>query len=523
MVNPKDYGADYLLVNTTNRFLLEYAPLSENSCNKLTGFTGDTGDALLCPDGESYLFVDGRYHTQADNEVNHDITTVVKLTLEQKQDEEICARIKPYTTLGIVGEKVSQTRLEFFQTLLKEINVGVKVLPFDPFDISKKTDIKKAVIIDQSLNGANFSEKITHLEKPSLFTNSEEISYLCNLRDFSQDFAVKIDGKLLVLEDKSILFSDIEVAGGTDFEIKPLSEFEGIISEITESVRVDKSTINAYDYSLIKKPVSVKSPVKLMKSVKNDAELSHMKYCFEMTDKALMATRDFIYNNDGLSEYDIDIELTKNFKKFGAKSLSFKSIVARNQNAAQAHYMNSSKDETVKDGDLVLIDCGAYYDGGLATDITRVFVKGEPSEKHKMVYTTVLKMFLNAFNFQVVEGKSSGFEIDGLAREVLKANPVEGFSFSHGLGHGIGVCVHEVPPNLSVKEIAKTPLKNNMCFTIEPGLYNSDEFGVRLENSCYLENGVIKSFTDMCYEEKLIDFSMLSEDEKEWLKGFKVL
>ena len=58
-----------------------------------------------------------------------------------------------------------------------------------------------------------------------------------------------------------------------------------------------------------------------------------------------------------------------------------------------------------------------------------------------------------------------------------------------------------------------------MCFTIEPGLYNKEHFGVRLENSCYLENGEIKSFTNMCYEKKLIDFSMLNEQEKEWLMG----
>ena len=74
-------------------------------------------------------------------------------------------------------------------------------------------------------------------------------------------------------------------------------------------------------------------------------------------------------------------ELERQFKNYGAKSLSFKSIVARNQNSALAHYSKSSKEEIIKDGDLVLIDCGAYYEGGLATDITRVFVKGEGSEE----------------------------------------------------------------------------------------------------------------------------------------------
>ena len=185
--------------------------------------------------------------------------------------------------------------------------------------------------------------------------------------------------------------------------------------------------------------------------------------------------------------------------------------------------MKSSKDEIIKDGDLILIDCGAYYEGGLATDITRVFVKGEPNSLQKKVYTTVLKMFLNAYNYQVVNGVTSGFEIDNLARKVYSMNNIKDFVFSHGLGHGIGVCVHEAPPNLSMNEIAKAPILDNMCFTIEPGLYNEKEFGVRLENSCYLDNGVIKSFTNMNYEQKLIDYDMLTEDEKLWLKEFEVL
>ena len=286
---------------------------------------------------------------------------------------------------------------------------------------------------------------------------------------------------------------------------------------------MDKSTINAFDYSGLKSPVSWTSPVKLMKSVKNRAEIEHLKYCFEMTDKALFETRNFIETNDNLSEYDIDMELTKNFKKYGAKLHSFKSIVARNSNSAQAHYMNSSKTEILKDGDLVLIDCGAYYEGGLATDITRVFVKGTPTELQKRVYTTVLKMFLNAFNYQVVEGVTTGFEIDAFTRAYLEDNKIEGFEFSHGLGHGIGVCVHETPPNLSKNDIAKSPIKNNMCFTIEPGLYNDKHFGVRLENSCYLEDGIIKSFSNMCYEKKLIDYSMLSETEAGWLSEFEAV
>ena len=263
------------------------------------------------------------------------------------------------------------------------------------------------------------------------------------------------------------------------------------------------------------------NPVKLMKSIKTDAEINHYKTAFEATDKTLHAIRDYINNNNEISEFDIAEQLEKEFYRFGAKNLSFRPIVAKDKNAALAHYSKSAKDEVLKDGSLVLIDCGAYYEGGIATDITRVFVKGEPSELQKKVYTTVLKMFLNAYNYSA--DNFCGYDVDSLARKIYDTNPIDGFVFNHGLGHGIGVSVHEAPPNLSKNEIAKTPIKENMCFTIEPGLYNPEHFGVRLENSCYLKDGKIKSFVKMNYENKLIDYTLLSEQEKEWLKEFEVL
>ena len=102
-------------------------------------------------------------------------------------------------------------------------------------------------------------------------------------------------------------------------------------------------------------------------------------------------------------------------------------------------------------------------------------------------------------------------------------NSIENFNFSHGLGHGIGINVHEAPPALNKSEIAKQPFTDGMCFTIEPGLYNSECFGIRLENSCYTKDGKIHSFVKMGYESKLIDLEILTDQEKEWLKEFELL
>lgn len=496
-----DLNLDYLLVCCTNKFLVEYPALSENARYTLTGFSGSTGDALITKDN-IYLFVDGRYHTQADNEVKEGVT-VVKLKLGQKQDDEIKKLIDPQKTLGIVAKKISQARLETFK------DYKIKLLDKDP--INDFTEPHNVEFV-QAMPAKEY-----HPENPTFVTNLEEVSYISGKRDFSKDCSSKIWAKLYADKEKQILLTD-----NTD-------EF---LKNFDAELIVDKNSINAHDYSLIKNPIHKFSEIKSMKSVKSKEELEAYKQAFERTDKAVFAIREFIENNDNLSEYDIAKRLREEFIKYGAKSLSFNSIVAINQNSALAHYAKNAKDVILKDGSLVLIDCGAYYESGFATDITRVFVKGKPNELQRRVYTTVLKAFLNAFNYTnqhftpTLSSKErepvTGFEIDKLAHSILD-NKIEGFTFGHGLGHGIGINVHEAPPNLSQNEIAKTQIVDGMTFTIEPGLYNPEHFGVRLENSCYMECGKIHSFVKMGYEGKLINYDLLNEQEKEWLKDFKIL
>ena len=486
----KKLKIDYLLVNSTNEYLVEYSELSENARYKLTGFSGSTGDALITSD-KIYLFVDGRYHIQAEQEAKKGVN-VVKLQLGQSQDEEIRKLIDKNKVLGIVAKKVSQARLETF----KEYNT--KLLDFDP--INNFTEPHGDKYYKVSTKPRKFRTKDT-----ILVTNLEEVSYLTGYRDFSKDYSSKIWAKLLIKDDDYILFTDNKAC-------------EDYLSQYKKEIIVDKNTISAYDYSLIKKPVHKISEIKKLKSIKTQSEIKSYKKAFEMTDKAMMGIRDYINSKNNLSEYAIAARLKEEFALAGAKGLSFKSIVAINQNSALAHYSKSSKNVKLKDGDLVLIDCGAYFEDGLATDITRVFVKGEPSELQKEVCTMVLKAFLKAFKSEA----KTGYQLDKIAHRVLD-DKIDGFKFSHGLGHGIGINVHEAPPALNQSKIAKTTIEDGMCFTIEPGLYNPEYFGIRLENSCYKKGGKIYSFAKMGYEGKLINYDLLTKQEKEWLKGFKIL
>lgn len=501
------YGVDCLLVNSTNEFLVEYNLLEDNSRYKITNFSGSTGDALITPE-TIFLFVDGRYHIQADLEVDHSRVEVVKLLQGQKFIERLALIVGKNKTLGVFAKKNSQAQVELFRKFF-----NVKLLDediFTPEGFSHKLEVEAAPGIppEEKVQGI---QSVMSEDEVILITNAEEVSYLFNKRSYSIPYSSKIYGKALIYPDSVELF----MPDAFDDFYDEIRNFQG-------KIFVDKTTINAFDYDIIReKAVEMKAnPIRLMKCVKAEEEIDHLKSAFERTDNALLALRNYIDQNDNISEFDIAQKLEEEFYKEGAKGLSFKSIVAKDKNSALAHYSKSAKDEIVTDGSLVLVDCGAYFEEGLATDITRVFVKGTPTELQKQVYTTVLRTFLNCYNCQNFE---TGYDIDAAARFFIQSNLIEGFVFNHGLGHGIGINVHENPPSLSPSELGKSKIKNNMCFTIEPGLYNENHFGVRLENSCYLDNGKIQSFSNMPFESKLIDFDLLTEQEKEWLEEFEVI
>lgn len=501
------YGVDFLLVNSTNEFLVEYSQLEENSRYKLTNFSGSTGDALLAPE-TVYLFVDGRYHIQADLEVDHSRVQVVKLQAGQRFIDELALIIGKGKSIGIFSKKNSQAQVELYKKYF-----AVKLLDediFTPNSTAQTLEIESVPGIppEEKVQGI---QSVMNNDEALLITNSEEVSYLFNKRSYSIPYSSKIYGKALIYKDSVELFTP---EGFEDF-YEEVKNFNG-------KIFIDKKSITAFDYEQVKdKAAEMKeNPIRLMKSVKSEAEIDHLSGAFERSDAALLAVRNFIECNDNISEFDIAQKLQEEFYKQGAKGLSFKPIVAKDKNSALAHYSKSSKEEIIQEGSLILIDCGAYFEEGLATDMTRVFVKGTPNELQKQVYTTVLRTFLTCYNCQNFE---TGFDIDATARFFIQQNPVEGFVFNHGLGHGIGISVHENPPSLSPGELGHSKIQNGMCFTIEPGLYNANHFGVRLENSCHLDDGAIISFSNMPFEKKLINFEMLNDQEKLWLEEFEVI
>lgn len=532
----KDNNLDCLLVNTTDEFLVEYNELCNCARYCVTGFSGSTGDVLVTKE-RVYQFADGRYHEQADAEVDHETTDVVKLQLGQTFLSELAARIAPESVVGVVSDKISLNFYKALKSALNKKHSKIKPLDFDPVGLFKElkpSDNGQTVKqIDLSIAGVSADEKFKKLAKKLknneayLDTHLENIAYFTNCRQYKTPFSSTFKAKMLVRKQKAQIYTNekFDTTIGKHFEILPLKDFSNGLKNANKVI-FNPSTINYRDFTLIKSK-SQESPkdfIKEAKAIKNSAEIEHFKKNFERTDnvvnKAFMLTQ----TRKDLTELDLSDSVEKEYLAQGANQLSFKTILAAGANSSIIHYSHPSNKVKIKDGDFVLLDCGGHFEGGYSTDITRTFVKGKATALQKKVYTTVMKMFLNAYHHRITP-RTTGFTLDKIARKIHAQSGLKDFNFNHGLGHGVGINVHENPPTISCGPSGKRILKENMVFTIEPGLYKAGFGGVRLENTVYLTkvNGELKiqSFSHVPFQEEAIDYSILNEQEKKWLKDWQ--
>lgn len=225
--------------------------------------------------------------------------------------------------------------------------------------------------------------------------------------------------------------------------------------------------------------VPVSGVIEKLRMIKTESELSILKEATKIADEAFEHICTFI--RPGISELDVSNELEFFMRKKGAISSSFDIIVASGYRSALPHGVASEK--IIEEGELVTLDFGAYYKG-YCSDITRTVAVGEPSEKLKEIYATVLEAQLRGM--KGTKAGMTGREADALTRDYIKEKGY-GEYFGHSTGHGLGMDVHE-GPSLSVK--SETVLEKGMVVTVEPGIYIAGVGGVRIEDDIVItENG----------------------------------
>ena len=520
---------DGLLLNTTNDYMVEYNTQDLNSVYYTTDFTGSTGYVLFTKD-KTFLFVDTRYHEQADNQADKDFVEVVKIPLGKTFLSAITEKIPAYFKLGIIGKKISKQFYEKLEKALITKNSTIRIFSTDAVieykkdliknrnynifsvstDIVKYTADEKYEILKQYIEG-NFNVIVTSLE---------DIAYLTNLRSYSFDYSSIFPAKAIINQDGINIYTDCQLPNvGNYFKVLPSEKFEKDVFAIkNEMIFIDETQLSIYDFNLINSNNKIhQSHLKLFKTVKNENEIEHLKKCFERSDKALNIVYEMLNSETIYSEYDYYEALIKSLKENGAKSLSFNPIVAGGENSSIIHYSTPSKEKLIKDGDFLLVDYGAYYEGGYATDTTRTFIKGEATEQQKWAYTTVLRAYLNAC-YSKYGKKAAYFDIDKNARDTIENGISEEYKFAHSTGHGVGISVHENPPVVSSSDLSKSKILENTVFSIEPGVYKEGWGGIRLENTVctsIIDNELkITPLSKFPFEIKLVNLSLLNDTEK---------
>lgn len=485
----KEHDIDYFYINTADEYLLEYNDMETCFRYALTGFSGSMGEALLTNE-KLYLFVDGRYHTQADLETNPDIIEVVKLGLGEGHLQKISEIVENNKTFALISKTVALKTFKQLEEKLKDKNI--KYVKLDKNPVFNPEKEQKRTKINYFKIGLSQEEKIKKLnlkENEAILVNAlDEIAYFTNLRSFDIPFSSSFYAKMVVESNKINLFTDGEINNlPQNTEIYQLKDFEPFLKTLNKTIIFSKNDINLHNYELIKNNCKEVSPslIETMKAVKTEDELEYIKECYKKTDIAVNEAKKLIESNTSITETDLAEFIDKAFKETGAKAQSFTPIVAFGKNSAIIHYKDYDNSKKLEMGEFVLLDCGAYFEGGFASDITRTFHRGELSDEQKMIYEAVKKAHLTVLN-STFDEQPTAFELDKIAREMLKDYEKYGYKFSHSLGHGVGINVHEHPPILSPLESSKQPLKENMVFTIEPGLYKEGTGGVRLENSVYM-------------------------------------
>ncbi|MCD6502539.1 aminopeptidase P family protein [bacterium] len=212
-----------------------------------------------------------------------------------------------------------------------------------------------------------------------------------------------------------------------------------------------------------------------MRAVKTPEEIERIKAAIRAAEDGMKAALPLL--RPGIVERDFAAELEYRMRKAGADKNSFDTIVVSGKRSAVVHGI--AGDKIIEAGDFVTVDFGAFVDG-YASDMTRTFIMGEPSEKQREIYELVFRA--QKAGFEAARPGLRGKQLDAVARKVIE-DAGYGEFFGHGLGHGLGLLVHDSP---TVGSKSENILPENAVITIEPGVYIPDFGGVRIEDDIRL-------------------------------------
>ncbi|XP_053699120.1 xaa-Pro aminopeptidase ApepP-like [Sabethes cyaneus] len=491
----------------------EYISAHDRRLQYVTNFTGSAGTAIITLT-EAALWTDSRYHLQAEGQLDADYWTLMREGLSEvpSRDDWLQQHLPSGSQVGVDPFLITSTEFDRLSRVLSSGGFRLVTLERNLVDSvwnNRPEQTSEPLIpLDIKFSGKRASEKITDLREEleknkasAIVINSlDEIAWLLNLRGSDIRNTPVFFAYVIVSGSQITLFTNPDRIIDTirdHFQTEGISvtvrEYDDVLAGIKEQVQEHNKIIiatacNQAFYALIPADQRIQqySIVATKRAVKNAIEAEGMRKAHIRDGAAVVRYLHWLEENVD-SENITELSGAMKLREFRSVQenfvgLSFTAISAFGTNAAIVHYSPTEETDTLITRDnIYLIDSGGqYWDG--TTDVTRSVHMGEPTAFQKEAFTRVLKGFLS-LGSAVFPPKTSGTFFDAMARRALWD---VGLDYGHGTGHGIGsfLGVHEYPPSLvsSTSSPGNVGLLENMFSSNEPGYYEANQFGIRLED-----------------------------------------
>jgi Xaa-Pro aminopeptidase len=523
----------------------------------VSGFFGSSAIVMMSKNANA-IFVDSRYTLQAIKECKKTKFEVVECKILNFFADEIKTWIsKHIDTSNLTVNYFPHGLSVYFYNQLNELFSENKLIPSNIQSYNGNNKIFYNVIkYDTKYAGKSFKEKKKELIQridsdfynessenfAILITSRESIAWLFNLRASElYSYSPTFPSAALVFREHSFLLIPEDSAGfnfNDDEHVTVIQESPDLFADTLSSILQNfKSTALLYNerqtpYSLLAsfsghELVPIKDYCLEQRMEKCDIEVKNAQEIHKIEAVAIIRLLMWLEENTPkrkITEYDVAVKLEE-FRKTSNlyKGQSFSSIVACGGNAAVVHYSPTKEScALVENGKVLLLDVGGHYLGG-TTDMTRtVWLPGKraPSKEIIDAYTDVLKGHIAVASGTFPNGTSGG-QLDSLARQFLWRHRRD---YAHSTGHGVGnyLAVHE---GVCIAALSKVTLKENFILSNEPGFYKQNDFGIRLENMMVTQSFEssflgFSQLTLVPFDSALIDFTQLTNAEKEWLEVY---
>ena len=501
-------GLHALVVPSSDEHLNEYVLPHGNRRQWISGFSGSAGDALITPDA-AWLFVDSRYHLQADQEV--DITRWQVQKLGQTEAEtlgDVLARLASAQTgfkLGACAQTVSVQQARQLQGALAGVQGQLVPTQDNLIDSlwQAQTDYpgfspSTIYALPEKITGQSFEQKLATVQarlqqsgaNAMAVVRLDQLAWLLNWRGHDVPYNPLFVAYGIITPEALHVFTDaVELpALPSAVRVLPYQAYLPTLTELASrySWLVDAAHLNWATLLALPPQVQVKgsNPIQGLKAIKTPAEQSALRQANLQASVAITQALAWLAQQPpgSVTEAQMAQQLQTFYAALpGYAGQSFNTIAGSGAHGAIVHYGTPSPITTLNEGELFLLDSGAQYFGDNVcgtTDATRTVCIGTPTAEQRRFYTMVLKAHLALSNCVFPPG-TNGAQLDGITRYPMW---LAGLDYGHGTGHGVGafLCVHEGPNG--IHKAATTAFQPGMVTSIEPGFYRTGWGGIRLEN-----------------------------------------